>query len=95
MEVSKIFEGWRNHLAPKEYMKEQIKEVSSKRLAICRDCPFHSSKHKTVRFDEHCTQCGCSLQPKTKCLTCFCPIDKWGPELQPEEQKTINDETDI
>lgn len=93
--IGEIFEGWRNHLSPSKYMKEKIIQVSEQRLAICRECPFHSSKHKTMRPDEHCTQCGCSLLPKTKCLTCFCPIDKWGPELTPEEQKTINDETDI
>lgn len=98
MEISKIFEGWKNHLAPAKYMKEQIEQVSQARLAICRGCPLHSSNkvgYKSLRLDEHCTECGCSLLPKTKCLTCFCPIDKWGPELSPEEQKSINDETDI
>jgi hypothetical protein len=90
-----IFEGWKNHLSPDKYLKDTIDEVSKKRLIICRMCPYHSSKHGTIRPDEHCTDCGCSLLPKTKCLSCSCPQDKWGAEVTKEEQKIISDETNV
>jgi len=68
-------------------------------LAICRGCEFNSENAKaagtysSVRRDEHCTDCGCPLITKTKCLTCECPQHKWGPELTPEQEKEINDAT--
>jgi hypothetical protein len=95
MKLSEIYEGWKNHLSPSKYLKEKIAEVSAKRLEICRSCPFHSSFHTTGRPDEHCTDCGCTLLPKTKCLSCSCPQNKWGAEISAEEQNDINYETDF
>jgi len=102
MSLKQIFEGWRNHLAPADYLKEKITEVSNERLAICRECPFNSinakaaGTYQSFRTDEHCTDCGCPLQSKTKCLSCHCPQNKWGPEVTPEEEQTIKgDETKL
>ena len=102
MSLKQIFEGWKNHLAPSEYLKEKVQEVSDERLIICRQCPFNSNNakaagtYKSFRRDEHCTDCGCPLISKTKCLSCHCPQDKWGAEITPEEEKTItNNETSI
>ncbi len=77
MSLSQIYEGWKNHLLPEERIKAFIENVSSERLAICESCPEHSSNHKTIRLDAHCTNCGCTLSAKTKCLTCECPLEKW------------------
>jgi len=101
MSIKQIFEGWRNHLLPSQYLEEKITQVSDERLAICRQCPFNSNNAKadgtyhSLRRDEHCIDCGCPLITKTKCLTCECPQHKWGPELTPEQEKIINDETNI
>jgi hypothetical protein len=97
MGLKQIFEGWRNHIHPPEYLKEKIEEVSSERMAICRECPFNSinSGYSGIRKDEHCTKCGCTLAAKTKCLSCKCPIDNWGAEITPEEEKIIDDETQV
>lgn len=96
MSLSKIMEGWKNHIAPAAYLEEEIKRVSQERLAICRACSFHRNAFEdSIRPDEHCGNCGCSLLPKTKCLSCNCPEDKWLPLLTADEQKTINDETTI
>lgn len=101
MSIKQIFEGWKNHLAPEEYLKETINTVSQERLAICRSCPFNSinakkaGTYKSFRTDEHCTDCGCPLLSKTKCLSCHCPQNKWGPEITDEQEKIINDETHI
>jgi hypothetical protein len=67
MSLSQIYEGWKNHLLPEERIKAFIENVSSERLAICELCPEHA----------HCTNCGCTLSAKTKCLTCECPLEKW------------------
>lgn len=98
MSLKQIFEGWRNHIHPPEYLKEKIEEVSATRLSICDTCPFNSKNaqlngYKTLRRDEHCTECGCNLIAKSKCLSCKCPKDYWLEELTPEEEKTIDDET--
>lgn len=90
LNFKEIFEGWRNHLIPPEHLRKQIAEVSKERLKICRTCPFHSSKHNTIRLDEHCTDCGCPLQAKTKCLSCGCDQYYWDAVLTEEEEEEIN-----
>lgn len=93
---AEIWEGWRNHLVPPSRLKEHILQVSEERLEICRNgpCEFHSSLHKTLRFDEHCTECGCPLTAKTKCLSCECGIKKWLAVLSEEEEESLNIEGD-
>ena len=72
-----IYEGWKNNLFPAKDMREWIKQVGKERMAICEDCALISTKHKTIRLDVHCTECGCTLAAKTKCLSCACPLQKW------------------
>lgn len=99
MSLKQIFEGWRNHLHPPQYLKEKIEEVHQERMLICRACPMNSINrgpdYHTMRKDEHCTECGCPLISKTKCLTCSCPLDKWPAEITEEQEKIINDEKNI
>jgi len=40
-------------------------------------------------MDEHCTDCGCPLDAKTKCLSCKCPKDKWLAVATEEEHEEI------
>lgn len=64
-------------------MKEQIKSVSESRMVICKECHYYSEnrkkdgKYSTSRPDVHCTNCGCTLAAKTKCLSCSCPMKYW------------------
>jgi hypothetical protein len=74
---SQIYEGWKNNLFPAKDMKDYIKQVGDERMAICEGCDLISIKHTTVRPDVHCTECGCTLAAKTKCLSCACPLNKW------------------
>ncbi len=90
MSLYNIYEGWKNHLLPSDRIKELIINVSEERLKICRECEHHSKFHSSIRPDEHCTYCGCSLLPKTKCLSCKCPVDKWSIILTEEQEKEIN-----
>ena len=70
-------------MIPPHELKQQIEQIGEHRLSICRECDYNSEvkkkkfDYKTVRPDEHCTNCGCTLSAKTKCLSCSCPIKKW------------------
>jgi hypothetical protein len=91
MSLKQIYEGWKNHLLPEENEKAFIEHVSQERLAICNVCEEHSSNkkdYKSLRIDDHCTECGCMLSAKTKCLTCECPFKKWVAQSLPDELTT-------
>jgi hypothetical protein len=66
-----------------------IEETSEERINICLTCPHHSKWHKTLRPDDHCTNCGCTLAAKTKCLSCACPLNKWMAVLTEEDEETL------
>lgn len=85
-QLSQIYEGWRNNLLPPKKLEEVIATTSKARLAICNECPHHSKFHKSVRPDDHCTNCGCTLAAKTKCLSCACPINKWEAVVTEEQE---------
>jgi hypothetical protein len=93
--ISEIYEGWRNHLFPPKQLKKLIKEIHTTRLIICRGCGFNSKNQKRffLRRDEHCTQCGCTLSAKTKCLSCCCELDfpKWVCVLTEQQEEEINE----
>jgi len=91
MDLSKIYEGWKNNYFPPEELKEVIASAQGFRLEICKTCPEHSANKKeaSIRWDDHCTNCGCTLSAKTACLTCECPLKKWVAVLTDEQQKEI------
>jgi hypothetical protein len=72
-------------MPPKE-LKKVIKKTSKERLAICEACEYHSKNKKTIRPDAHCTNCGCTLSAKTKCLSCSCPLEKWVALVTPDQE---------
>jgi hypothetical protein len=84
---SQIYEGWKNNLFPAKEMKSYIKQVGKERMDICEQCEFISTKHTTIRPDVHCTDCGCTLSAKTKCLSCACPLDKWKAVVASQEEE--------
>jgi hypothetical protein len=94
--IADIYEGWKNHLFPTEKLKETINKVSRSRRRICNECEYHSKHYSSIRFDIHCTICGCTLSAKTKCLSCVCPLDppKWNDVLTDEQEKQIENETE-
>jgi len=61
---------------------------------ICRNCPENSQQHSSIRPDEHCLICGCTLSAKTACLSCACPLYKWREVVtsQQEEEMEQNNE---
>jgi hypothetical protein len=92
MNFAQIWEGWRNYLVPPEELKESILAIASERKAICDVCEYNSKFHKTLRPDEHCTDCGCTIVAKVACLSCKCDLDvpKWKAEITEEEEEFLN-----
>jgi len=89
MNWSQIYEGWRNKLFPPEHLKALIKETGEERMLICNECEHNSKFHKSIRPDEHCVLCTCTLSAKTVCLSCNCPINKWGCVLSKEQEDEL------
>jgi uncharacterized paraquat-inducible protein A len=92
MSLSQIYEGWRNNLVPPKELKGLIKKTSEERMKICENCHYHSDNRKdysSIRLDKHCTNCGCTLSAKTKCLSCSCPINNWTAVLTQEQEEEI------
>lgn len=69
--LKEIAEGWANKVL------KRAQELSEERMKICNECEHISTKHNTVRFDVHCTKCGCTLDAKTRSETSECPIGLW------------------
>jgi hypothetical protein len=34
-------------------------------------------------------KCECTLSAKTACLSCACPLNKWGEEMTPEQEEEM------
>lgn len=78
--LGEIAEGWINNLTPANLLDERIKTIANTRMEICNNCEYISTRHKTLRPDVHCTDCGCPLAAKTKSLQSECPKGFWGSE---------------
>jgi len=64
-------------------------------MEICNRCPSHSKYHKSIRPDDHCTICECTLSAKVACLSCACPVDKWKAVMTSEQEEEINEKEEI
>jgi hypothetical protein len=92
MNIRKIYEGWKNHLLPSKELKEAILSTHKSRMSVCTPCEFNSvNRMSSLRMDEHCSVCGCTLVALTKCLSCYCEKRKWKAVLTMEEEDTINE----
>jgi hypothetical protein len=78
MKLKHLIQGWRNNILPPADQAELINQIHQKRMKECNRCEKHSKNHSTpFRPDDHCVECGCNLNAKTKCLECECPLKKW------------------
>jgi hypothetical protein len=50
------------------------KEISEKRLEICKSCP------EFIKLTTQCKKCGCVMKFKTTLPLAVCPIGKWHKE---------------
>ena len=51
-----------------------LQEMASRRLTICRDCPRFFKQTRT------CLECGCFMKIKTLIPSSYCPLNKWEKE---------------
>lgn len=76
--AKQIAEGWKNTIIK----DEDVEQIAAARLSVCEECEFNSKNIQSTsllkRPDVHCTKCGCPLMSKTRCVSCSCPIDRWG-----------------
>ena len=74
-----IYEGWKNYLTN----DGSTQGLAKYRKAVCDGCPFNSTNakklndYKTLRFDEHCIECGCTLVAKQPAPSAACPKKYW------------------
>jgi hypothetical protein len=79
-------------------MKEKIEAVSKSRMDICNECRYYSENrkknegYKSPRPDVHCTNCGCTLSAKTRCLSCNCPMKYWKALMTDDQYDEIRNE---
>lgn len=95
MNLMQIYEGWKNNLIPEKELKQQIEKVGKDRMDICNGCFYHSANrpnYKSLRPDAHCTDCGCTLAAKTKCLSCSCPRGHWDAVVTKEEEDKMDED---
>lgn len=92
-----IVEGIRNKTFPPEELKEIIIKTAMSRKMICEICPFMSENakvyynYKSMRFDNHCTKCGCNIDLKTNSLSSSCPDNpsRWNAIVSEDDFSNI------
>ena len=79
---SKIFEGIKNYI----FKKEDVEEIAQIRMDICKTnaCGYYDPEGKSpeavVPGIPSCGACGCSLEIKTRCMSCKCGLSELGKE---------------
>lgn len=92
---SQMYEGWKNKLIPPSDIRDVINQTAEERTAICRGCEWHSKNkkdYKSMRPDDHCTKCGCTISAKVRCLSCKCPLESplWNSVATDVEEHRIS-----
>ena len=98
--AGKIIEGATNIIKDNfNHLPEDEKNEITRRLVICKTCPFMSTNalndpamnYKTDRPDEHCSLCGCNIVLKTSSLESNCGIEAYNQtpsgQIQPLDLK--------
>lgn len=81
-------------MVPPARLRKHIAQVSRERLKICEGCEYNSKnapRHTWITdLYDHCTDCGCPLTAKSKCLSCECGYKKWLAVITEEEEELLN-----
>lgn len=65
--ITEIYSGVKNYISK----KENIEELSKKRMEICTSCD------KFKKTTKQCGICGCFMEFKTRSEQSVCPMQKW------------------
>ena len=74
---SQILEGIKNTV----FKTEHTEEVASARMDICKTnvCGYYDPEGKSekavIKGQPSCGACGCSLELKTRCMSCKCGLE--------------------
>jgi hypothetical protein len=73
--IDKVVEGHVNSVKMKygDLPQDQQEEIVRRRL-ICQSCPYNTSNMEGSTTKNVCSMCGCPINAKTACLTCYCGI---------------------
>jgi hypothetical protein len=94
-----ILEGVVNKI----FKQDDIEEISKERMAACATnlCGYYdadgSSEQAVVKGKPACSGCGCSLELKTRCLSCHCYLKDvnqhplWEAVVSPVEETIIRE----
>lgn len=89
-----IFEGIKNTIFRKRY----IEKIAASRMAICNECEELDTEGSNCAFSGTqpcCSECGCSLQYKTRSLSSSCPFNYWvAVEEDEEDEEDYNNENE-
>lgn len=96
VDIKGILQGVYNSI----FVSKWVEAISIERMEICKDCSFYSENAKangyvTDRPDFHCTDCGCNLHLKTRCMDCECPQKKWTKVMEDAEWEAIKQKHNI
>jgi|TARA_B110000977_G_scaffold76266_1_gene102881 hypothetical protein len=86
--IDKISEGAINTF----FKKQEVEIISDSRMHICNRCTYLDLKGKSCLVpgtQPCCSECGCSLEFKTRSLSSECPKGKWKAWLTEEEEEKL------
>lgn len=104
MSLKRIFNAFRNLNNIKEgvvnsiFTKEDVEPISKGRMKICYSCSHLDSKGSKCLVpgtQPCCSECGCSLNFKTRSLSSSCPKGYWLAVMSEEEEEKMNSDADI
>jgi hypothetical protein len=87
--TGKIMEGIKNKL----FKKEHVEAEAAYRMFLCNKCEYIDIDGKDCLVpgtQPCCSQCGCSLEFKTRSLSSSCPKGYWKALMNEEEEEALN-----
>jgi len=85
-----IFQGIWNSIFRKRY----IEKIAAERMAICYECDEFDVEGVDCAWkgtQPCCSECGCSLEYKTRSLSSSCPYEYWVALEEEEEDDEYSD----
>lgn len=96
IDIKGIVQGAYNSI----FVRKWVEAVAIERTEICKECPVFSVNAKlngylTNRLDDHCTDCGCNIHMKTRCMDCECPQKRWLKVMEDAEWESTKQKHNI
>lgn len=99
MKLSKLIEAFKNLDKIGEgvyrtlFTKKEVEIVAEERMKICNECELLDNQGDSCfapGTQPCCSDCGCSLQFKTRSLSSECPQGKWSALMTEEQEEQLN-----